>query len=78
MLATRVGERVGKRTKGNDATIAALSLGRRYRKALVRMMRGTAAGRQLLDIGLADDLAFCADVDRHDIVPELREREISI
>lgn len=78
LLATRVGERAGKRVKGNDATAAAMSLGRRYGKALVRMMRGTAAGRQLMDLGFADDLAFCADVDRHDIVPELREREISI
>ncbi len=78
LLALRIKERVGRRVKMNDATAAALVLARRYGKAITRMMRSTAAGRQLIDAGLRDDFAFCADVDRHGIVPELREREISI
>jgi 2-phosphosulfolactate phosphatase len=79
LLALRIRERVGRRKiKSNDATSAALVLARRYGKAIPRMMRATAAGRQLIEAGLTDDFAFCADVDRHGIVPELREREISI
>ena len=39
---------------------------------------GTAAGRLLADVGLADDLNVCADVDRHDIVPVMQDQTITI
>jgi 2-phosphosulfolactate phosphatase len=39
---------------------------------------GTAAGRSLAEIGLADDLDICVDVDRHDIVPVMRDQAITL
>lgn len=38
----------------------------------------TTAGRALVDIGLGDDLDICADVDRHSIVPEMRDKAITL
>ena len=38
----------------------------------------TAAGRALADIGLAEDLEICAHVDRHGIVPEMRDQAIMV
>jgi 2-phosphosulfolactate phosphatase len=80
LLAMRIRDLVrgGRTLKGNDALQASMGLARRYRSGLTRMMRGTAAGQQLIEAGFSDDIVFCADMDRHDIVPELREREISI
>lgn len=37
----------------------------------------TAAGRALADIGLAGDLEICAHVDRHGIVPEMKDQAIT-
>ena len=38
----------------------------------------TAAGRALADIGLAGDLEICAHVDRHGIVPEMKDQAIMV
>ena len=38
----------------------------------------TAAGRALADIGLAGDLDICAHVDRHGIVPEMKDQAIMV
>jgi 2-phosphosulfolactate phosphatase len=38
----------------------------------------TAAGRSLADIGLAADLEICAHVDRHRIVPEMKDQAITV
>jgi 2-phosphosulfolactate phosphatase len=37
----------------------------------------SAAGGVLSEIGLTDDLEICADVDRHAIVPEMKDRAIT-
>ncbi|MFO7892770.1 MAG: 2-phosphosulfolactate phosphatase [Longimicrobiales bacterium] len=60
----------------NDAGAAARSLvGRRRR--FVPALEETAAGRHLNDIGRAEDIAFCARVDRTDVVPRFRDRKIT-
>lgn len=59
----------------NDAALAALALADHFTPDGA-FLRRTAAGRALVDIGLEDDLEACADCDRHDIVPEMRNRVI--
>jgi 2-phosphosulfolactate phosphatase len=45
--------------------------GRSIHEQLALELRNTPGGRNLLDIGLDQDLADCAQVDRLDVVPEL-------
>jgi 2-phosphosulfolactate phosphatase len=39
-------------------------------------LEATEGGRALVEIGLGDDLDVCAEVDRHDIVAEMRNQAI--
>jgi 2-phosphosulfolactate phosphatase len=61
----------------NDAARAALTLA-----SVLKPDRGllaeTTGGQTLLAIGLGDDLDLCAEMDRHDIVPELRDQVITL
>ncbi len=41
-------------------------------------LRGTAAGASIEAIDLGDDLILCADVDRHDIVPQVQDGSITV
>ncbi|MDP9349643.1 MAG: 2-phosphosulfolactate phosphatase [Gemmatimonadota bacterium] len=59
----------------NDGAVAAVALAREFTPGEELFLR-TAAGRAIVDAGLAEDLAFCAQVDRHSIVPILHERQI--
>lgn len=43
----------------------------------VEFLRSTAAGTNLLNIGLEEDLDLCASVDRHSLVPEMRDKRIT-
>lgn len=61
----------------NDAAIAALALSASH-DDLEAMFARTAAGKQILEAGLDADLAFCAQVDRHDVVPVFHDRQISL
>ena len=61
----------------NDGASAALALAERYREDLVGMMQNTTAGRQLIEIGHLEDLAFCARLDHLDVVPRLEDRRIT-
>lgn len=61
----------------NDGTRAARSLAREF-GAGEALFRSTAAGRAIAEAGLEDDLPFCAQVDVHDVVPVLHERNITL
>lgn len=61
----------------NDAGVAARRLAN-GKRSITRAFGATAAGRHLTEIGRKDDLAFCAQVDRSDRVPEFRERKITV
>jgi phosphosulfolactate phosphohydrolase-like enzyme len=61
----------------NDGALAALALSAAH-DDLEALFARTAAGKQILDAGLDADLAFCAQVDRHDVVPVLHDRQISL
>jgi 2-phosphosulfolactate phosphatase len=58
-----------------DAGRAALALAGAF-AADAGFLSGTAAGRALAEIGLAEDVDWCARVDAHDLVPELVDRMI--
>ena len=61
----------------NDAGVAALEL-IGDRKELAGALAETSAGRQLEAIDRAEDIAFCARVDRTDLVPRFRDRKITV
>ncbi len=61
----------------DDASRAVLSLAARF-PADESFLRSTAAGTALVEVGLDPDLADCAAIDRHDIVPEMRDRMICL
>lgn len=61
----------------NDAARVALDLAAKY-SVDADFLRTTSAGKALIDAGLGDDLSLCASVDRHDLVPEMRERRITL
>lgn len=60
----------------NDAARAVRALAS-ARKPTRRFLGLTAGGASLVEIGLADDLDICADVDRHDIVVFMKEQAIT-
>ncbi|MGE0160074.1 MAG: 2-phosphosulfolactate phosphatase [Gemmatimonadales bacterium] len=59
----------------NDASQAAGAWAR-FRKPSRKFLEATDGGRILVEIGLGDDLEICAEVDRHDVVAELRNQTI--
>ncbi|HEX6747240.1 MAG TPA: 2-phosphosulfolactate phosphatase [Longimicrobium sp.] len=59
----------------NDGALAALALAERYAE-LEPLFATVAAGKQIAEAGLAEDLAFCAQADLHDAIPVLTDRQI--
>jgi 2-phosphosulfolactate phosphatase len=59
----------------NDGAMAALAMALRYPDP-DELFRETAAGKQIVEVGLREDLAFCALTDRHDVVPVLNDRQV--
>jgi 2-phosphosulfolactate phosphatase len=55
----------------SDAAVAAETLFRANREQLVRLLGHTAHGRRLVALGLGDDLAVCAELNRRAVVPRL-------
>jgi 2-phosphosulfolactate phosphatase len=62
----------------NDGALAARALAARHMRDLERMLELTAAGRHLVEVGRGEDLAFCAAVDRTDVIPRFRDRKITL
>ena len=62
---------------GNDAARVVLDVAEKYSPDEA-FLRGTRAGQALEEVGLEGDLAFCAALDRHTIVPEMKERRIGL
>lgn len=75
-IALRVRERRGGALETNDAGFAAMALAERFAERPEMVLGVTEAGRRLTAIGLADDVARCAEVDALDVLPELRERQL--
>lgn len=77
LLASRLMEaRPGEWTL-NDGALAALALAREFPPG-EKLFASIDAGRAVEAAGMSEDLAFCARVDTHDIVPVLHERTITL
>ena len=61
----------------NDGAMAALAMALRYPDP-DELFRETAAGKQIVEVGLREDLAFCALTDRHGVVPVFHDRQITV
>lgn len=61
-----------------DTALAAALLARERLDDLPGLFRGTAAGRQLIEAGLGEDLEFCARLDRYEIVPRFHDGQITL
>jgi 2-phosphosulfolactate phosphatase len=61
----------------NDAARVARELARAF-SADADFLRSTDAGAALVAIGLEADLELCAALDRHALVPEMRERRVAL
>jgi 2-phosphosulfolactate phosphatase len=61
----------------NDGAHAALALVGEFGVS-EELFQKTVAGRNIAEAGLPDDLAFCARLDVHDILPVLHERNITL
>lgn len=61
----------------DDASLAVLALAEAH-PVDPDLLRRTAAGAALVNIGLDADVVHCANVDRHELVPEMHERMIRL
>ena len=61
----------------NDGAMAALAMAERYPDP-DELFRLTAAGKQIVEADLREDLAFCALTDRHDVVPVFHDRQVTL
>ena len=61
----------------NDAARVVRDLALKY-SVDAEFLRSTAAGKALIGVGLEGDLELCASLDRHSLVPEMRERKINV
>lgn len=59
----------------NDGAVAAVALGKEFPDPAT-LFPLTAAGRNLVEAGLGDDLPFCAHTDLRDVLPVLEGRQI--
>lgn len=62
----------------NDAALASLDLSRRYGDDWGRALRRCRAGRELIRLGFADDVAACARMDAYPVLPAFHERRVTL
>jgi len=77
MLVQALAERREVELEFNDAGRVVADLAEKY-TVDAEFLRSTAAGKALLGIDLAEDLELCASVDRHPLVPEMKDRRIGL
>lgn len=77
-LLRRVAETAGSAPELNDAGVASQALAKRYMRSLRGALESTAAARQLESIGRGEDVGFCSELDRHDVVPHYHDRKITL
>jgi len=62
----------------NDAALASLDLVRRYGERWARPLRRSRAGRELLRLGFADDVAAAARLDAYPVLPTFHDRRVTL
>jgi 2-phosphosulfolactate phosphatase len=60
---------------GDAASVAAM-IDRRMGGDLSAVLRDSEHGRALIEAGLGDDVAFCATINTHSVVPIYRDRQV--
>ena len=73
MLIDAILGKVGKPITLTDASFAAHILYQRFKANLVEALRLSNHGKDLIDLGLGDDLTYCGQTDITDIVPIFRD-----
>lgn len=61
----------------NDAAQAAMLIDKKYGSNLKRLLRTATHGTALADAGFGADLAACAELDSHPVVPVYQDRQIT-
>lgn len=61
----------------NDGAQAAVQLERRYANDIPRLFADAAHGRALADMGFAEDLVICAQLDGYPVVPVYHDRQVT-
>ena len=61
----------------NDAAEACCLIDKRYEDRLDRLFEDAEHGRALAEAGYGEDLAVCASVDAHPVIPIYQDRQIT-
>lgn len=61
-----------------DAALASLDLVRRYGSSWLRPFSHSAAGRELIRLGFADDVRDAARTDAYPVLPHFHERRVTV
>jgi 2-phosphosulfolactate phosphatase len=67
-----------KRRGMNDAALASLDLVRRYGERWERPLRRSRAGRELIRLGFAEDVADAARLDAYPVLPTFHDRRVTL
>ena len=62
----------------NDAALASLDLVRRYGERWERPLRRSRAGRELIRLGFAEDVAAAARLDAYPVLPSFHDRRVTL
>jgi len=76
-LIERIAGSRGDEPELNDAALAARTLAGTLHPDRTFLAQ-VGAGRTLMEIGLGDNLEICTEMDRHTIVPEMRNKTITL
>lgn len=77
LIAAALGSPKGRRSC-NDAALASLDLVRRYGDDWERPLRRSRAGRELVRLGFAGDVAAAARLDAYPVLPCFQERRVTV
>jgi 2-phosphosulfolactate phosphatase len=61
----------------NDGAQACILIDKKYGDNLMKLFDASAHGRSLREAGFGDDLAVCATVDSHPVLPVYQDRQIT-
>lgn len=61
----------------NDGAHACVLIDKKYGENLMKLFDASAHGRTLREAGFGDDLAICADLDSHGVLPVYQDRQIT-
>lgn len=78
--AGRFAYHISKRLTGvtlNDGAHACILIDKKYGDNLLKLFDASAHGRALRDAGFGEDLATCATIDSHNVLPVYQDRQIT-